>query len=70
LIASSTDADRGDFWHQLVLQLRGDNAWGHTAYKNKEKFMHMVHTWFDEPDIGMASIAWDLVDFERGEDNL
>lgn len=32
--------------------------------------MHMVHTWFDEPDVGFASIAWDLVDLERGEDGL
>jgi hypothetical protein len=70
LIASSTDAERGDFWHRLVSELRGGNDWGYTAYKNKEEFMHMVHTWFDEPDVGMASIAWDLVDFERGEVEL
>ena len=60
----------GEFWEQLVKQLRGDNPNGYTVYNTKEEFMHMVHTWFDEPDIGRASIAWDLVSMERGEVGL
>lgn len=68
--SSIAPEDPGAFWEQLVKELRGGNPSGYTAYENKESFMHMVHTWFDEPDVGFASIAWDLVDLERGEDNL
>jgi len=30
---------------------------------------HIRH-WFEEPDIGLADIAWDLISLEEGEDNL
>lgn len=63
--------DRGEFWENLVRQLRpNDSSNGYTAYDTKEAFMHMIRTWFEEPDIGMADIAWDLVSMERGEDSL
>ena len=58
--------DRGEFWEGVVRQLRGENDNIATIYQNKEEFMTMVYTWFEEPDVGMASIAWDLVDMERG----
>lgn len=32
--------------------------------------MRMVYTWFEEPDIGLADIAWDLVSMELGLDDL
>lgn len=32
--------------------------------------MEDVRLWFEEPDIGLADIAWDLVSMELGEDNL
>lgn len=67
---TSLARDRGEFWENLVKELQGGNANGYRTYANKEEFMNMVHTWFDEPDIGMASIAWDVVALERGEDNL
>lgn len=56
--------DRGEFWENLVRQVRP------LSYDTKEAFMHMVRLWFEEPDIGLADIAWDLVSLELGEDNL
>lgn len=32
--------------------------------------MNHIRLWFEEPDVGMAEIAWDLVDLENGEDDL
>lgn len=39
-------------------------------YPGKEDWMRYIRTWFEEPDIGLADIAWDLVSMERGEDSL
>lgn len=56
--------DRGQFWENTVRNVRG------STYDTKEAFMHNVRTWFEEPDIGLADIAWDLVSMELGEDSL
>jgi len=32
--------------------------------------MNHIRLWFEEPDIGLAEIAWDLVALEYREDNL
>lgn len=40
------------------------------AYPTKEAYLKDIRLWFEEPDIGLADIAWDLVSMELGEDNL
>lgn len=68
--AAFSDDERGEFWYRLVLELRGGNSRGYTVYSTKEEFMEAINTWMADHDRGLASIAWDLVDMERGEDNL
>lgn len=55
--------DRGQFWEGRVRSVRKN-------YNFKEGFMADIRLWFEEPDIGLADIAWDLVSMELGEDNL
>lgn len=55
--------DRGEFWLAKTRELR-------KHYNFKEGFMADIRLWFEEPDIGLADIAWDLVSMELGEDSL
>lgn len=55
--------DRGAFWEERVRDSRN-------SYADKEAWMNHIRLWFEEPDIGLADIAWDLVSMENGEDNL
>lgn len=55
--------DRGAFWEERVR-----DSWN--SYPSKEAWMTHIRLWFEEPDIGLADIAWDLISLERGEDSL
>lgn len=59
----------GEFWENRVREVRKDSDFS-KIFATKEAFMTSVRTYFDEPDIGLADIAWDLVSMELGEDSL
>jgi len=50
------------------LEARVRDSWN--SYPGKDEWMGHIRMWFEEPDIGLADIAWDLVALEYGEDNL
>lgn len=68
-ISTIFSASAGEFWESRVREVRQDSTFAR-IYATKEKFMEDVRLWFEEPDIGLADIAWDLVSMELGEDNL
>lgn len=68
-ISTTSLANAGEFWIDRVREIRQDSTFA-KIYATKEAFMVDVRLWFDEPDIGLADIAWDLVAMEHGEDDL
>jgi hypothetical protein len=62
-LTTSFANDRGSFWESRVR-----DSWN--SYADKENWMNHIRLWFEEPDIGLAEIAWDLVALEYREDNL